>query len=86
MHGITRSPTDSGSSAHNSTDKEKEKETINVLEPIPSTREARIYEDANALMLPEDTHVGEFGTKRDLVRLLDMILSLPWWLRPRCEC
>lgn len=75
MHGVTRTPTDSGSSAHESTMKEK-KETVNTLEPIVSTRAAYIYEDPNALMQPEDTHVGEFGTKRDLVRRLEIPSAL----------
>lgn len=62
MYGISRSETDS------SGNDKKEKEVVNVLEPVASTRVARIYEDPNALAQPEDTHVGEFGTKRDLVR------------------
>lgn len=80
MHGIHRSPTDSESSAYNSTEKEKVNDT---LEPVISTR-AGVYEDPNALMQPEDTHVGEFGTKRDLVRRLEKTTArLPWdspWL------
>ncbi|KAK7731103.1 hypothetical protein SLS53_008821 [Cytospora paraplurivora] len=66
MHGITRSPTDSQSSAHNSTEKRQEKEIVDGLTPVVSTRAAQIYEDPNALLQAEDTHVGEFGTKRDL--------------------
>lgn len=62
MYGISRSETDS------SGNDKKEKEVVNVLEPVASTRVARIYEDPNAVAQPEDTHVGEFGTKRDLVR------------------
>ncbi|ROV94925.1 hypothetical protein VSDG_07116 [Cytospora chrysosperma] len=62
MHDIHRSPTDSESSAHESSEKEK---VGNTLAPIISTR-AGVYEDPNALMQPEDTHMGEFGTKRDL--------------------
>lgn len=71
MYGISRSETDG--SGNDST--KKEKEVVNVLEPVVSTRVARIYEDPNALAQPEDTHVGEFGTKRDLVR----------WLIPLCS-
>jgi hypothetical protein len=67
MHEIHRSPTDYESSAHDSTEKEK---VGNTLAPVISTR-AGVYEDPNALMQPEDTHMGEFGTKRDLVRRLD---------------
>ena len=62
MYGISRSETDGSGS-----DTKKEKEVVNILEPVASTRVARIYEDPNALAQPEDTHVGEFGTKRDLV-------------------
>lgn len=64
MYGISRSETDGS----NNDSTKKEKEFVNVLEPVTSTRVARIYEDPNALAQPEDTHVGEFGTKRDLVR------------------
>lgn len=66
MYGISRSETDGS----NNDSTKKEKEFVNVLEPVASTRVARIYEDPNALAQPEDTHVGEFGTKRDLVRRL----------------
>ncbi|ROW07142.1 hypothetical protein VPNG_07317 [Cytospora leucostoma] len=66
MHGITRSPTDSQSSAHDSTEKRQEKETVDGLTPVVSTRAAQIYEDPNASSQAEDTHEGEFGTKRDL--------------------
>lgn len=69
MYGISRSETDS------SGNDKKEKEVVNVLEPVASTRVARIYEDPNALAQPEDTHVGEFGTKRDLVRQPSFVLT-----------
>lgn len=61
MFDIKRSETGSGSSGNDST--KKEKETVAVLEPVTSTRTARIYEDPNVL---DDENEGEFGTKRDL--------------------
>lgn len=75
MHGITRSPTDSKSSAHDSMEKRQEKETVDGLAPVVSTRAAQIYEDPNASLQAEDTHEGEFGTKRDLVRCLKFLSS-----------
>lgn len=65
MLGINRSETGSGSSGDDST--KKEKTTTYALEPVVSTQAARIYEDPNAALNEnETTHVGEFGTKRDL--------------------
>lgn len=81
MYGISRSETDGS----NNDSTKKEKEFVNVLEPVASTRGGHIIEDPNALAQPEDTHVGEFGTKRDLVRQLSLfssssIESLSYWL------
>lgn len=64
MFGIDRK--DDGTASSGDDSSKKEKSTINVLEPVVSTQAARIYEDPNVLNEDEHTHVGEFGTKRDL--------------------
>lgn len=64
MFGI--SPKDDGSRSSGDDSSKKEKSTVNVLEPVVSTRAARVYDDPNVLNEDENTHVGEFGTKRDL--------------------
>lgn len=56
MTGISRTETGSGSSGNDST--KKEKETVNVLQPVISTRTASVYDNDNI-----DT---QEGTKRDL--------------------
>lgn len=62
MFGITRSETDSGSNEST----KKEKESVNVLSHVTSTQAARVYNDPNASENLDETHEGEFGTKRDL--------------------
>lgn len=64
MFGI--SPKDDSRSSGDDSSSKKEKSAVNVLEPVVSTQAARVYEDPNVLNEDEHTHVGEFGTKRDL--------------------
>lgn len=54
MFGLTKSSSGSGSSSNDSS--KKEKTTVGVLEPVVSTQVIDL----------DDTHEGEFGTKRDL--------------------
>lgn len=64
MFGISRSESNSRASDEDST--KKEKETVAVLQPVISSQDGRVYEDPTVLHESEDTHKGEFGTKRDL--------------------
>lgn len=64
MFGISSSKSNSGSSDDSST--KKEKEHVTVLQPIVSNQAGRVYEDPTVLNESEDSHKGEFGTKRDL--------------------
>lgn len=64
IFGIAR--TDSGANSSSEDSTKKEKESVAVLEPIVSAAQGRVYEDPRVLGESEDTHVGEFGTKRDL--------------------
>lgn len=54
-----------GSSSSDNDSSQKEKTTTNVLQPIVSNQNG-ILEDPSVAMESEDTHMGEFGTKRDL--------------------
>lgn len=63
MFGINRSESGAGSSGNDSN--EKKTEEVHVLHPVGSTRAAAVYNDPTANNL-EETHEGEFGTKRDL--------------------
>lgn len=58
MFGISRKDDGTGSSGDDSSGKEKT--TVNVLEPVTSTQQAQVYND------DDNTHEGEYGTKRDL--------------------
>lgn len=64
IFGISR--TDSGAASSTDDSTKKEKEAVTVLEPIVSAAQGRVYEDPRVLGEAEDTHLGEFGTKRDL--------------------
>ncbi|KAJ4386144.1 hypothetical protein N0V93_009037 [Gnomoniopsis smithogilvyi] len=64
MFGISRSESNSRGSDDDST--KKEKESVTVLQPAISNQNGRVYEDPTVLQEAEDTHKGEFGTKRDL--------------------
>lgn len=61
MFGISRSQSNSDEDST-----KKEKETVTVLQPAVSNQDGRVYEDPTVLNESEDTHKGEFGTKRDL--------------------
>lgn len=64
IFGINR--TESGTTSSGNDSATKEKDPVTVLEPIASNEQGRVYEDPRVLNEDEDTHLGEFGTKRDL--------------------